>query len=373
MSLSAVSGGVPAHLVSGAVQLHPEEAVWRGMLDGWRNEQLSRGLAFSTVQQRQDTVSRFHGDLGTYPWQWTASDVDEFFMTKRAVENRSHTTLLAYQNALRLFMAYLVDSRYGWVDHCILRFKDHPIQICHEWNTARHVQEASGRPGKRPYTRDELQDLFDCADDLTVKARASGRKGWSSAFRTATIMKVAYAWGMRRNEARNLDLVDFAANPRAKLFGEFGIAYIRFGKAHNGGPAKRRSVVTLPEFEWVVGILDEWINDVRPLLAPPRMTSLWPTERGGVITADAISTQFATVRRAAGLHEELDFHSLRRSYVTHLVEEGYDAYFIQQQVGHEHSSTTSIYTGVAPDYRNKVVQSAMKNMVSEISSGSNTS
>jgi hypothetical protein len=121
-------------------------------------------------------------------------------------------------------------------------------------------------------------------------------------------------------------MVDFAANPRTKLFGDFGIAYIRFGKAHNGGPAKRRTVVTLPKFEWIIGILDEWINDVRPLLAAPPITSLWPTERGGVITADAISTQFATVRRAAGLHEDLNFHSLLRSYVTHLVEQGYDAY-----------------------------------------------
>lgn len=53
------------------------------------------------------------------------------------------------------------------MEHCLVRFDDHPIQICHEWNTARDVQEASGRQGKRPYTRDELQDLFDCPDELT--------------------------------------------------------------------------------------------------------------------------------------------------------------------------------------------------------------
>jgi site-specific recombinase XerD len=39
----------------------------------------------------------------------------------------------------------------------------------------------------------------------------------------------------------------------------------------------------------------------------------------------------------------LDFHSLRRSYVTHLIEDGWDPFFVQQQVGHEHASTTSIY------------------------------
>lgn len=39
--------------------------------------------------------------------------------------------------------------------------------------------------------------------------------------------------------------------------------------------------------------------------------------------------------------------SSRRSYVTHLIEDGWDAKFVQDQVGHEHSSTTSIYTGVS--------------------------
>ncbi|MGH3698376.1 MAG: tyrosine-type recombinase/integrase [Pseudonocardiaceae bacterium] len=34
----------------------------------------------------------------------------------------------------------------------------------------------------------------------------------------------------------------------------------------------------------------------------------------------------------------------RRSYVSHLIEAGYDARFVQEQAGHDHASTTSIYT-----------------------------
>lgn len=48
--------------------------------------------------------------------------------------------------------------------------------------------------------------------------------------------------------------------------------------------------------------------------------------------------------------------------MTHLVEIGYDAFFIQQQVGHEHASTTSIYTDLSPDYRARVVDGAIKRM-----------
>lgn len=122
----------------------------------------------------------------------------------------------------------------------------------------------------------------------------------------------------------------------------------------------------MPEFSWAVDCLQQWRDEIRPLYAPPGSTSLWPSGRGNqIITAGQISRTFAEVKREAGLTNELDFHSLRRSYVTHLVEEGYDAFFIQQQVGHEHASTTSIYTGVSPDYRARVVNDAIARMAAQ--------
>jgi integrase len=41
----------------------------------------------------------------------------------------------------------------------------------------------------------------------------------------------------------------------------------------------------------------------------------------------------------------------RRPYATHLIEDGWDAKFVQDQLGHEHASTTSLYTCVSSDYR----------------------
>ncbi|MGC3000578.1 tyrosine-type recombinase/integrase, partial [Streptomyces sp. G35A] len=49
----------------------------------------------------------------------------------------------------------------------------------------------------------------------------------------------------------------------------------------------------------------------------------------------------------------LEFHSLRRSYITHLIEDGHDPLFVQQQVGHDHASTTAIYTCVSSDFRTR--------------------
>ena len=66
--------------------------------------------------------------------------------------------------------------------------------------------------------------------------------------------------------------------------------------------------------------------------------------------------RFAAYRDALGLAAGLDFHSLRRSYVTHLIEDGWDPLFVQQQAGHEHASTTAIYTCVSSDFRTRTLR-----------------
>ncbi|WP_449338857.1 tyrosine-type recombinase/integrase [Streptomyces chartreusis] len=57
-----------------------------------------------------------------------------------------------------------------------------------------------------------------------------------------------------------------------------------------------------------------------------------------------------------GPGRRLDYHSFRRSYVTHLIEDGWDPSFVQEQVGHEHASTTSIYTCVSSDFRTRTLR-----------------
>jgi integrase/recombinase XerC len=125
-----------------------------------------------------------------------------------------------------------------------------------------------------------------------------------------------------------------------------------------GSPPKRRSVLTV--WEWVAEVTGEWIAEIRPLVARAGGSpALWPTERADRISLGAIDHRFAAAREALGLPDGLDFHSLRRSYVTHLIEDGWDPFFVQQQVGHEHSSTTSIYTSVSSDFRVKTLRSAL--------------
>ena len=165
--------------------------------------------------------------------------VDEWSTDLRAVRGLARSTLRGYQEAVRLFCEYLTDPAYGWAGECQQRFGSHPVQVCHEWNTAVHVQGNESDPSKRAFTVDELQALFDYADEQVVRIRGAGRKGWLPAFRDATLLKTAYAYGLRRNEIRMLDVADFGANPHAREFGDFGVCYVRHGKAMAGSAPKR--------------------------------------------------------------------------------------------------------------------------------------
>ncbi|MFD6064846.1 tyrosine-type recombinase/integrase [Rhodococcus wratislaviensis] len=332
------------------------------MLDGWRNQQLARNLALTTIEKRAGRLRAFLEHAEAFPWQWTPQHADEWFGDLRAVRGCAHSTLRSYQDALRSFCQYVTDPAYDWTSVCEQRFGTHPIQVVHEWNAAAHVQEAEARPEKRAFTIDELQDFFDYADEQVTEARDRGRKGWLPAFRDATLFKIAYSFGLRRNETRMLDVSDIGRNPHGPEFGDYGVVLVRHGKAKKGSPPKRRSVATV--WPWTAEILEEWVTEIRPLLAVPGTSALWPSERGARIGLQRINSRFAAYRDALGLDRGLDFHGLRRSYVTHLIEAGRDPLFVQFQCGHEHASTTSLYTCVSSDFRTRTLRKALDETLS---------
>lgn len=85
---------------------------------------------------------------------------------------------------------------------------------------------------------------------------------------------------------------------------------------------------------------------------------LWPTERGSRVSSDYVNVRFREYRDALGLPAELHPHCLRHSD-THLIEDEFDQFFVQQQVGHAWGSTTALYTGVSSDYKNRALRKAL--------------
>jgi integrase/recombinase XerC len=361
--IGVAPGAARLHLVDGVSLLRPEDQVFSAMLAGFANQQLARNLARSTVEGRENTVRAFVNYVNAFPWQWSPAMVDEWLGDLRSLRELKRSTIRSYSEAVRAFCHFATDPAYEWAATCEKYFGSHPVQIVHEWNTAAHVQDNEADPRKRAFTKKELHAFFAHCDEQVARIRAFGRKGWLPAFRDATLFKTAYAFGLRRNETRMLDAVDFGRNVHGTEFGEYGLCRVRFGKAKKGSPPKQRSVLTV--WAWTPEVLEEWFTEVRPLFGTDANPAAWPSERGPRVGCQRLNSRFVAYREALGLDSGLDFHSLRRSYVTHLIEDGHDPRFVQEQVGHEHASTTSIYTCVSSDFRTRTLRRHLDAAVAE--------
>jgi site-specific recombinase XerD len=358
---AVLPGTAQLALNSGVTFLDPATAVFEAMLEGWARQQRVRFLKADTVKSRVDLVRRLAEFSNEYPWQWQAAEVEAFVDHLRSGPRPIVvSTARTYLGDLRLFLGYVTDPRYGWPTQCLERFGAVPQQVLGEWNTVPHVTEYEGQPGRRPLTYDEVQALFDAADGRVEEIRSRKREGALAAQRDAAALKTVYAFGLRRREAWGLDLPDLRHNPKASRFGRCGGLFVRWGKASRGSPPKRRTVLLVPEMDWIVPVLDQWIDEVRPLLSPGNHPALWVTERRGRLSRRALNEAFVEARDAAGLDPVLDLHCLRHSYVTHLVEFDYPERFVQEQAGHAYSSTTAIYTGVSDEYRNRLLTRSLR-------------
>lgn len=331
------------------------------MLTGWERQQQARFLnVVGTIRPRVALLRRFAVFTALYPWQWTPAEGEAWIAYLRSGDRPLLvSTARGYEITVRLFCEYLLDERYGWVRECVDRFGCAPQQVFFEDNSVVHTVEAESAPGRRPLTYDEVESLFGAADGLVEEIQTRGRKGGLAAARDAAMLKVVYAFGLRRQEVANLDLVDVRANPKAAQFRGVGSVLVRYGKASRGGPPRRRTVLTVPEMDWVVDVVEHYLAEVRPALAPGAHPALWVTERRGRVSTKTVNRAFCVAREAAGLDPALDLHGLRHSFVKHLIEFDYPERFVQEQVGHAFASTTAVYTGVSNEYRNRLLRRAL--------------
>jgi integrase/recombinase XerC len=348
-------GSARLELLDGVKLLHPEDSVTDAMLRGWGKQQRGgRGTLPGTIKRHERRVRALMEFTNEYPWRWTPADMDEWSSHLVRELGLARSTIRQYQQSIELFCEFITSPHYHWAQECEARFGVHPVQICHEWNTLAHLTDYEGQPGRRPLTREECQALFDFADDQVERAVRFRRKGALTAYRDATVLKVIYGWGLRCAEASKLDVTDWYKNPKAPELGRFGMLHVRWGKRSRGSAPKRRPVASL--MPWAVEAVEDYLTNIRPRFGRPDLPAMWLTERGGRLRPREIEDRFALYRDQLGMDPGLTPHCLRHSFVTHLVEDGTDPKFVQEQVGHRFASTTAIYTAVSGDFMNTMMR-----------------
>lgn len=263
-----------AHLVlaDNVVHLDPASAVFEAMLEAWRRQQSARFLKDSCIAPRLRLMRRLVDFTGLYPWQWTPAEGEAFIDDLRNRERpRKVSTVRAYEVEINLFLEFLCDTRYGWAGECEKRFGEVPQLIFHEGNSVVHRVDYEGDPRRRPLTYDEIQASFAAAEARPGKIAGRGVKGALCAARDAAVIKTIYAFGLRRTETSKLDLVDLRCNPKLPQLHGVGSVTVRFGKASKGSPPKRRSVLLVPEMDWAVDVLEEWLTELRPRFSPGKI------------------------------------------------------------------------------------------------------
>ena len=333
--------------------------MFEAMLESWRRQRVgSLHLNARSTEASLRVVRRFRTSSGKWPWEWRHSTFDDWMADLVSIHKLKGSTLRRYQHAIRAFCDFVTSPRYEWIEACEQKFRMRPVQVVDEENSLRHLQDYEGGTGRLVLTSDEIEGLFAYADSQVSARVKSGTKGAVTAFRTAAVFKVTYAWGLRAREVANLDLNDFYPNPRAPEHGKYGFLAVRFGKAERGGPPKRRAVPSL--HDWSPPVISDYVKDFWPLIRIPNSGALWVTERGGVPSPARHSELFSAYRDALGLPTSLTLHSLRRSYATHLLEAGTDIAFISRLLGHKHISTTMNYIHINEASANRMLDEAIR-------------
>jgi site-specific recombinase XerD len=139
-------------------------------------------------------------------------------------------------------------------------------------------------------------------------------------------LTTAYAAGLRLSEVVALKVTDIDSKRM--------LIRIERGK----GGKTRQAMLSVQ----LLSILRSYWRMTRP------RTWLFPgRNRERPITPKMLAAACQAASEAAGLSKHVSVHTLRHSFATHLLESGTDLRIIQVLLGHNHLSTTALYTQVA--------------------------
>ncbi len=185
--------------------------------------------------------------------------------------------------------------------------------------------------------------------DILALIETAKRDDSASGLRMQAMLELTYGGGLRVSELVSLKLSALQLKTSGQnVMVEFIIVHGKGGKERivpindNARAALSRYLVVREQF----------------LREKEKSVWLFPyTKAEGYITRQQFGVMLKELATAAGINpEKISPHTLRHSFATHLLEGGADLRVIQELLGHSDISTTQIYTHIAGDRLNKLVQ-----------------
>jgi integrase len=211
--------------------LRLEHALIEAMLAGWRSQQAARYLKSKTIRANEAGVRAFGEHVGCWPWEWRATHADEYFEDLLARPQRlARSTLRAYQQRLRGFSEYVCD-RLPVVGDLRARIRPRPGTAVRRAQPRRASGRLRGRPAPAAADRRGAGSVLRRVRGADHEPAAGGRNGSLQAWQDHALLKVMFAWGLRRAEVAMLDLCDFRPAHKLPEFGAYGQLHVRYDTA----------------------------------------------------------------------------------------------------------------------------------------------
>lgn len=278
------------------------------------------------------------------------NEIREYLEYLKIEKKLSNNTVLSYQNDLKYYLKYIkkdkvldvtledvvrvieelkknnLDSKS--INHAIGTYKSMHTYFSIVYNIPNNIENIKMLKTKKSLPKVLTLDEVDKLLNINCKT--------SYDYRNKAMLELLYSSGLRITELLNLTLNDI----------DFNNDIVRvYGKG-----SKERIV---PIGDYALNALEKYILEYRNALIKKPTDILFLNNHGKIMSRSGFFKIINKIALENGIDKEISPHILRHSFATHMLEGGADLRSIQELLGHENMSTTSIYTHLRSDLLKK--------------------
>ncbi len=113
------------------------------------------------------------------------------------------------------------------------------------------------------------------------------------------------------------------------------------------GKGNKERIVPLSDMS--IDAFNKWMSNGKPKFPTKPGNYIFVNKSGDQLTRQGVWKLIKEIAREAGITKEISPHTLRHSFASHLLNNGFNLRYVQFLLGHKDISTTQIYTHIQTD------------------------